>query len=390
MNRAGKYTNVKSSSAKRSEQRVLDALPARSHRVNFLPQHEFLNRLVEEERRAERSGRQFVLALMEGVDELIDQTGEIAFCKKINRAIRDTDISGWYKQGSILGIIYTELSPPIDDPALDVILAKLRGTLPTGAAAAGLETISLSAFILPRDLNQRIPGNMDPSDIYTYLQTAGSPKRRIALVVKRFIDILGSLFALLLLVPTLFPILALAIKLTSRGPVFFRQQRVGKNGRHFTFLKFRSMQVANDTGVHSEYVKQFIRGDAKMQQDENGETMYKLTTDPRVTKIGRFIRKTSLDELPQFINVLMGDMSLVGPRPPLPYELEVYEQWHQRRILEVKPGITGLWQVYARSQTDFDGMVRLDLRYVETWSPWLDLVILIKTPLAVLSGSGAR
>lgn len=389
MNRAGKYTNVKSSSAKRSEQRVL-ALPARSNRVRFLPQREFLNRLVEEERRAERSGRQFVLALMEGVDELVEQSGETAFCKKINRAVRDTDISGWYKQGSILGIIYTELSPPIDDSSIDVILAKLRRTHSTGSVASGLEPSSVSAFILPRDLNQRIPGNMDPSDIYTYLQTAGSPKRQIALMVKRFIDILGSLFALLLLVPTLFPILAIAIKLTSRGPVFFRQQRVGKNGRRFTFLKFRSMQVANDTGVHSEYVKQFIRGNAEMQQDENGETMYKLTTDPRVTKIGRFIRKTSLDELPQFLNVLMGDMSLVGPRPPLPYELEVYEQWHQRRILEVKPGITGLWQIYARSQTDFDGMVRLDLRYVETWSPWLDLLILIKTPLAVLSGSGAR
>jgi len=381
---------VKSSSAKRSEQRVLEALPARSPRVRFLPQHEFLNRLVEEERRAERSGRQFVLALMEGVDELVEQSGETAFCKKINRTIRDTDISGWYKDGSILGVIYTELSPPIDDSALDVILAKLRGTLPTGASTIGLEPVSVSAFILPRDLNQRIPGNMDPSDIYTYLQTAGSPKRQVALVIKRLIDVIGSLFALLLLMPTLFPLLAIAIKLTSRGPVFFRQQRVGKNGKHFTFLKFRSMQVANDTGVHSDYVKQFIRGDAEMQQDENGKTMYKLTTDPRITKIGRFIRKTSLDELPQFLNVLVGDMSLVGPRPPLPYELEVYEQWHQRRILEVKPGITGLWQVYARSQTDFDGMVRLDLRYVETWSPWLDLLILIKTPLAVLSGSGAR
>lgn len=381
---------MKSSSAKRSEQRVLEALPARSPRVRFLPQHEFLNRLVEEERRAERSGRQFVLALMEGVDELVEQSGETAFCKKINRTIRDTDISGWYKDGSILGVIYTELSPPIDDSALDVILAKLRGTLPTGASTIGLEPVSVSAFILPRDLNQRIPGNMDPSDIYTYLQTAGSPKRQVALVIKRLIDVIGSLFALLLLMPTLFPLLAIAIKLTSRGPVFFRQQRVGKNGKHFTFLKFRSMQVANDTGVHSDYVKQFIRGDAEMQQDENGKTMYKLTTDPRITKIGRFIRKTSLDELPQFLNVLMGDMSLVGPRPPLPYELEVYEQWHQRRILEVKPGITGLWQVYARSQTDFDGMVRLDLRYVETWSPWLDLLILIKTPLAVLSGSGAR
>lgn len=381
---------MNSSSVKKRDELEIPALPSRSNRADFLSQAAFLSRLVEEERRAERSRRHFVLALMEGAGELAEQAGEAALCKAINGVIRETDIPGWYKQGSILGVLFTELNPPIDEASLDVILEKLRSTQQRNPEMAGLEPVTITAFVLPRDLNKRSPGNTDPEDIYTYLETLGSPKRRIALVFKRVIDILGSLAALLVLGPTLFPIIALAIKLTSRGPVFFRQQRVGKSGRRFTFLKFRSMQVANDTGVHSEYVKQFIRGDAEMQHDENGKAMYKLTADPRITKVGRFIRKTSLDELPQFINVLLGDMSLVGPRPPLPYELALYEQWHQRRILEVKPGITGLWQVYARSLTDFDGMVRLDLRYVETWSPWLDIKILLKTPLAVLSGTGAR
>jgi lipopolysaccharide/colanic/teichoic acid biosynthesis glycosyltransferase len=118
-------------------------------------------------------------------------------------------------------------------------------------------------------------------------------------------------------------------------------------------------------------------------------TVYKLTGDKRITPIGRFLRKTSLDELPQFLNVLRGDMSLVGPRPPIPYELAAYQTWHRRRLLEVKPGITGLWQVSGRSTVDFDAMVRLDLKYATSWSPWLDIKILLRTPIAVVRGSGA-
>jgi lipopolysaccharide/colanic/teichoic acid biosynthesis glycosyltransferase len=117
--------------------------------------------------------------------------------------------------------------------------------------------------------------------------------------------------------------------------------------------------------------------------------VYKITDDPRVTRVGRFLRKTSLDELPQFWNVLKGEMSLVGPRPPIPYELESYRTWHKRRILEVKPGITGLWQIYGRSRTTFDEMVRLDLRYARTWNLFLDLKILVQTPRAMFSGEGA-
>jgi len=156
----------------------------------------------------------------------------------------------------------------------------------------------------------------------------------------------------------------------------------------FTMLKFRTMYLNADHRPHHEFVSRFIK--ASGQVHEPGKhRFFKLTNDPRVTPVGRVLRKTSLDELPQLWNVLRGDMSLVGPRPPLPYELEQYKPWHRRRVLEAKPGITGLWQVAGRSRMTFDEMVRLDLRYARTRSLWNDLKILLATPAAVISGKGA-
>jgi lipopolysaccharide/colanic/teichoic acid biosynthesis glycosyltransferase len=191
----------------------------------------------------------------------------------------------------------------------------------------------------------------------------------------------------------LFLVIAVAIKMTSEGPVLFRQRRVGQHGSTFVFLKFRSMYVGNDSKVHREYVTKLIAGQAERKPSNgngngNGNGVYKLTDDPRITKVGDFLRRTSLDELPQFFNVLKGEMSLVGPRPPIAYEVEAYDIWHRRRVLEAKPGITGLWQVYGRSRVNFDDMVRLDLRYARTWSPWMDVKILLRTPGAMF-GEGA-
>jgi lipopolysaccharide/colanic/teichoic acid biosynthesis glycosyltransferase len=150
------------------------------------------------------------------------------------------------------------------------------------------------------------------------------------------------------------------------------------------------MYVNNDASKHQEYVKQLIAGQAARNGgDEASEGVFKLTDDPRITRVGKFLRRTSLDELPQFINVLIGEMSLVGPRPPIAYEVEAYDLWHRRRLLEAKPGITGLWQVNGRSRVQFDDMVRLDLQYARTWSPWLDLKILARTPKAMVAGEGA-
>src|SRR5262249_4680394 len=206
-------------------------------------------------------------------------------------------------------------------------------------------------------------------------------------LLKRSLDITGSLLALTLLSPLLI-LISVLIKLTSRGPVLFRQERVGQYGARFTFLKFRSMYFTNDHSIHREYTKSLITGGAR-QAAKGWQSVYKLTADPRVTPLGRLLRRTSLDELPQFLNVLRDEMSLVGPRPPIPYEIEYYDIWHKRRLLAVKPGITGLWQVEGRSRVSFDEMVRLDLKYAGSWSFWLDMKILMRTPKAVVSGEGA-
>ena len=211
----------------------------------------------------------------------------------------------------------------------------------------------------------------------------------MARVIKRAIDVVGSAMALIVLSP-IFLTIAAAIKLSSPGPILFRQKRIGQHGIPFTFLKFRSMHCANDSQLHMEYIKRFIAGDVDSGKSEpNGQVVYKITRDPRVTRVGRFLRKTSLDEFPQLLNVLRGEMSLVGPRPPIPYEVESYDIWHRRRLLEVKPGLTGLWQVNGRSRLRFDDMVRLDLKYANAWSLWLDVKILLQTPRAVFFGDGA-
>jgi len=150
------------------------------------------------------------------------------------------------------------------------------------------------------------------------------------------------------------------------------------------------MYFNNDPTVHQEYTRSFITNANVLGQTSVGQPKYKLTADPRVTPLGRFLRRTSLDELPQFLNVLKGEMSLVGPRPPLPYEVAHYRVWHRRRLLEAKPGITGLWQVRGRSRVKFDDMVRMDLRYATSWSIWLDVKILLQTPRAVFFADGAH
>lgn len=198
-------------------------------------------------------------------------------------------------------------------------------------------------------------------------------------VFKRLIDLLGAATLLILLAPVML-VVALAIRLDSSGPIIFRQTRVGKGHKPFTFLKFRSMYYKADCGVHQQFVKSLISGQA---------ATYKMTGDKRITHVGAFIRKTSLDELPQLINVLRGDMSLVGPRPSIPYEVAEYKDWHHRRF-DAMPGITGLWQVHGRSQVSFDEMVQMDIAYVEQRSLALDVSLLVQTIPAVLTGRGAR
>ena len=227
--------------------------------------------------------------------------------------------------------------------------------------------------------------------------------RRSYLLAKRALDIFVTLTAMIVLLPVM-AIIALLIAWDSPGPIVFKQTRVGakpvRDGqrmywrRHdFTFYKFRSMKHNSDVNLHKEFVQAYIAGDdnkmREIQPDKNGADMYKLNGDPRVTRVGAFLRKTSLDELPQLWNVLKGDMSLVGPRPPIPYEVEMYSA-HSLRRLTTMPGMTGLWQVRGRGELGFEAQVALDIEYIENQSLWYDVKIILGTIPAVFLSRGAK
>jgi exopolysaccharide biosynthesis polyprenyl glycosylphosphotransferase len=195
-------------------------------------------------------------------------------------------------------------------------------------------------------------------------------------LAKRTFDIVAASLLLLLLAPA-FVIITIAVRLSGPGPIIFRQTRQGRGGRPFTFLKFRSMVA--DAEAQRDQLEQFNEADGPI---------FKMRDDPRITRVGRILRTTSLDELPQLWNVICGEMTLVGPRPPIPSEVLRYERWQRDRLL-VTPGITGLWQVSGRSELSFDEMVTLDLEYIARWSFWLDLTILVRTVTTVIGGRGA-
>ncbi len=203
---------------------------------------------------------------------------------------------------------------------------------------------------------------------------------------KRVFDLAAGALALAMTSP-LFLVLAILIKRSGPGPVFFVQERIGKDGQRFRFYKFRTMRHHSDDAIHRQFAAMFINGEPAGCRQGNSSRIYKMTDDPRVTCVGRWLRKTSLDELPQLINIVKGEMSFVGPRPPIAYELEHYQQWHYER-LKVTPGLTGLWQVSGRSNVPFDEMVRLDLHYINNWSLGMDLRILARTLPVVVQGTG--
>ena len=305
------------------------------------------------------------------------------------RCTRDTDTKGWYKHETTIGVIYTELGVNADGWLVaDALREKVTKALSTILSISQINEISLTFHVFPENWDDGSSQEEGKSSLYDNLLHETAPKR-LPRFGKRLMDVVGSSLALLFFLP-LFLAIAIAIRLTSKGPILFCQQRLGQYGRNFNFLKFRSMYVDNDPAIHQEYVRLFIANRDNSGQAAQGQPTYKLTADPRVTSIGRFLRRTSLDELPQFLNVLVGDMSLVGPRPPVLYEVECYHAWHRTRLLAAKPGITGLWQVEGRSRVKFDDMVRMDLRYARSWSLWLDVKILLRTPWAVFSANGAH
>jgi len=203
---------------------------------------------------------------------------------------------------------------------------------------------------------------------------------------KRISDIIIASLTLALLSP-FWLLIALLIRFDSKGPVFYAQERVGMDGRIFVVYKFRTMRVDTDSEIHREYQRKFIAGHAEANVGDAKKPAYKLRDDPRITRVGRVLRRLSLDEVPQLFNVLRGDMSVVGPRPPIPYEVEAYELRHRKR-LDMKPGLTGLWQVSGRNRLPFEEMVKLDLFYIENWSLLFDLKIILRTVLVMLRGDG--
>jgi exopolysaccharide biosynthesis polyprenyl glycosylphosphotransferase len=356
----------------------------------MLPQELFTRFLCLERRRTERSGRRFILMLLDPGN--LPMTAKGPLMSKVLAAVwgatRDTDLKGWYRQETILGVIFTEIGEGDSKSIVHHLSHKVIESLHHALTVEQTNEIKITFHIFPEDWSR--DGTSHP--VTSSLQTALAleiNRKPLSLRAKRVIDILGSLIGLLLCLPVML-LIGLAIKLTSKGPVLFRQTRLGQYGKTFTFLKFRSMYVDSDNKIHQDYVAKFIVGaaEAKCSNGQN-HTLYKLTADPRITPVGRFLRNTSLDELPQLLNVLCGEMSLVGPRPPVIYEFERYHLWHRQRLLAVRPGITGLWQVDGRSRVKFDDMVRLDIRYARTWSLWLDCKILLQTPRAVLTGAGA-
>lgn len=360
-------------------------------RTSFLAEETFHTMLALERRRAERSGKPFVLMVVEpcldlekeGTDRLLSRMRSVLL-----KSTRETDLVGWHDEGSVFGIIFTEISLECATPITEILRTKILSALRTEFGIQYASRITLTVHLFPDNRSSKSSESAVDTELYPDL-TGGSATKGIPRLVKRAIDIAGSCSLLLLFSPLLTAI-AVIIKLTSKGPVIFRQDRVGQFGQRFKCLKFRTMHTNNDPKIHQEFVQKFIAGQKDGKNDQCSQpAVFKITNDPRITRIGRFLRKTSLDEFPQFWNVLKGEMSLVGPRPPVPYEYEVYDIWHRRRVLEVKPGVTGLWQVSGRSRTSFDDMVRLDVRYSQSWSLGLDIKILLATPRAVLFGEGA-
>jgi lipopolysaccharide/colanic/teichoic acid biosynthesis glycosyltransferase len=400
---------------------------------SLLSADQFSDRMRQERLRSERSGSPLSLVVIDSIkmlDFLMEKNSvsRRRFTRYIagvlKNSIRQSDVKGWYDKGKIaLLTLDTDetgaraLAINLHNKILDyngrkhaihdndlwqfVNISSLQvgvNYFANGAESKAQPSTSQQSyrmeFSLPQSDETATLLSTGAADLavtewpFAFEILNQSQMRDLQLKLKRLLDIVGSLIGIVLSAPLML-IISVLIELTSPGPILFRQERLGFLGKPFTFLKFRSMKVDCDESVHQEYVTCLIKGEKEaINKGTDDKPLFKITDDPRITLFGKFLRKSSLDELPQFFNVLKGDMSLVGPRPPIPYECDVYERWHCRRVLEVKPGITGLWQVSGRSSVTFEEMVRLDLSYVRNWSLWLDIKIILKTFWAVLSTKG--
>jgi exopolysaccharide biosynthesis polyprenyl glycosylphosphotransferase len=338
-----------------------------------------LGQLRHEIQRAHRSGSALSVLVVDQFQT--NRTGTEAIrglLKSIQLKTRETDVAGYISQHKLAVLLPYSNGEGVN---------KIKERIMAGYTAPQI-TITTSTY--PDQLFDSLTeiGCVSPDALRLIVEDS-IQNSWLKLRIKRGVDVVGSILALLILSPLML-LAAVLVKYSSPGPAIFRQTRLGHKGIPFTFYKFRSMRRDVNDQIHRDYISNFINGNpAATNNGDKENPLYKIKSDPRVTRVGEFIRKTSIDELPQLYNVLKGDMSLVGPRPPLAYEAEKYHPWQLRRILDMKPGITGLWQVEGRSRVGFDEAVRQDICYIKTWSLWLDIKILCKTVKVVLQCRGA-
>ena len=363
--------------------------------ASFVSEEEFRRMLCRERKRSERSRKHLILMLVDckgttarSVDKpLIEKVAGVVAAE-----VRETDLAGWFESESVVGAIFTELGEAQASNAIQAIEAKISKGLHKSFRRDQVDKLQIAFYAFPDSWAGDGTGRSISAPLYPDLLEE-EEKKKTSLIIKRVMDVVGSSAALFVFAP-LFLLLSIGIKLTSKGPIFFRQSRVSQYGKHFTFLKFRSMKVANNDSIHKDYVKNFIAGKAGAASAADGQKkapVYKITNDPRVTAIGRFMRRTSLDELPQLFNVMNGTMSLVGPRPHAVAHNEQYRKLICGYMIrhKVRPGITGWAQVNGlRGETEtvdkMSARVKFDIDYLNQWSLWMDIKILVRTVLLVL------
>jgi lipopolysaccharide/colanic/teichoic acid biosynthesis glycosyltransferase len=357
----------------------------------------FVEFLRLEQKRSERSCRPFMLVVirLKGFSRPSEKREIVKdIANVLSSSTRDTDIKGWYKHNDAIGIIFNDISSKSHNFQADQqsTLNKVYGNLKKYLGLARFDRLGLSYQVFPRDfvvLSKAKSGDMNQHPNLV----SPLPAKKTAFAIKRAIDIIGSFSAIVLFAPV-FLLVAVLIKMNSSGGVFFKEERVGLYGKKFMFLKFRSTYNNNGSTLHKESVRNLVQEGKAVDRIKSVGAQYvndfKTQDDSRVTSIGRFLRKTYIDELPQFFNVLKGEMSLVGPTPSISKGCEDYDMWHKSRALDMKPGITGLWQVDGHSLTFYSDMVHMDIKYIREWSLLLDIKILYKTVFAALTYKGVN
>ncbi len=379
----------------------------------FYPRAFFQQRIKEERFRTYRTGSPFSVVFFSpfklfAAGSKNKKRAIQKIVEFVDQDARETDIKGWW-DGRTIAILLPDSKRGDALVLVDRLFSRIQTMNLELVKSAEEASFEIYTFPNTRYLETSLNDEREEEDskIPKHKSTQNSPQmdfsttplnqnsiiqngfKKYEELMKRCFDIIVSLIGLIMSSP-LFLLCAVLIKLESPGPVFYRQTRVGMGGKLFTFLKFRSMYHNSDEEIHKNHVENLMNGRVGLSRDgRRGETSYKLTEDKRITRIGRFLRRTSIDELPQLINVIKGDMTLVGPRPHPVYEVVQYSPWQGHR-LDVKPGVTGLGQVFGRSGTEYEDVYRLDLRYLKKNSLLLDIDILFRTLHVVLSGRGAR